>query len=60
MKRPVDKSKKRKAGPPPRVKKTAQSKAFVATARELGCSDDPEAFNQALRKIAPPKRIKLA
>ena len=37
----------------------AQSRAFIRTARELGCDEDQEAFKRALRQIASapsPKR----
>ena len=35
-----------------------QHRAFVNAARELGCDDDPDAFDKALKKVAsaPPSR----
>ena len=37
-------------------KSTDQSKKFIEAARELGCKEDPRAFDRALKKIAeaPP------
>jgi hypothetical protein len=34
----------------------SQREAFIRTARELGCDEDPEAFKRAVRKLAkaPP------
>lgn len=35
---------------------TKQRKKFIETARELGCDEDPEAFERAVKKLAeaPP------
>jgi hypothetical protein len=33
-----------------------QSKKFVQKARELGCDEDPKAFERAFSKIVPPKK----
>ena len=30
----------------------SQKDAFIRTARELGCDEDPEAFKRAVRKLA--------
>jgi hypothetical protein len=32
-----------------------QSARFIEAARELGCDDDPEAFERAFAKIVPSK-----
>lgn len=45
------KKRKRKGGPD----NPAQSKRFIEEARKLGVSEDGEAFNRALDKIAPKK-----
>jgi len=37
------------------TKPTAQSKAFVDAARELGCDESEEAFNATLKKVASRK-----
>jgi hypothetical protein len=42
------------------TKETRQHKRFVEKARELGCDESEEAFDQALGKIAkapPPKTV---
>ena len=33
-----------------------QSERFIRTARELGCDEDPEAFERAFARVVPPKR----
>jgi hypothetical protein len=33
-----------------------QSKRFVEKARELGCDEDPEAFERTFSKVVPSKR----
>jgi methylphosphotriester-DNA--protein-cysteine methyltransferase len=37
---------------------TSQGRAFIKAARELGTDDDPERFNETVRKIAkaPPSK----
>ena len=35
---------------------TDQSKRFVEKARELGCDEDPNAFERTFSKIVPPKK----
>ncbi len=43
----------------PRAKKS-QSVAFIEKAREIGCDEDPAAFDKMLKKIAsapPPKSV---
>jgi hypothetical protein len=39
-----------------KMTKAEQSERFRETAREIGMSEDPEDFERAFRKIAPPKR----
>ncbi len=39
-----------------RKKKESQSQRFIQKARELGCDEDPKAFEQAFSKIVPPKK----
>ena len=33
-----------------------QSQRFIEKARELGCDEDPKAFERMFSKIVPPKR----
>lgn len=43
-----------------RAKTTDQHRRFIEAARELGCSEDPEAFDKAIKKIAkapPPDTV---
>jgi hypothetical protein len=40
----------------PKLTDKRQYERFVETARELGCDESEEAFDQAFRKIVPPKR----
>ena len=35
-----------------------QVKRFIKTAREIGVDESPGAFEKALKKVAPPKKIK--
>ena len=37
---------------------TSQSAKFKEAARELGCDEDPKAFERTFSKIVPPKRPK--
>jgi len=42
-------------------KTNAQSKRFIKSARELGCTEDEKAFDQTLKKLgstAPPDTVK--
>lgn len=44
----------------PEPQGAAQHRAFVKAARELGCDEDPAAFDRTLKKIAsapPPKTV---
>jgi hypothetical protein len=34
----------------------SQGRKFIETARELGCNEDPEAFERAVRNVARPQR----
>jgi hypothetical protein len=36
-------------------KNVDQSEAFIRTARELGCDEDPEVFERVFARIVPPK-----
>jgi hypothetical protein len=46
-----------KRNPYPRPQAVSeQSRRFVETARELGCDEDPEAFERMFARIVPPKR----
>ena len=36
----------------------SQNKRFIEKARELGCDEDPKAFERAFSKVAPPKKPK--
>jgi hypothetical protein len=38
------------------AKPDEQGRAFIAKARELGCDEDPEAFERVFARIVPPKR----
>ena len=38
------------------TKPDEQGRAFIAKARELGCDDDPEAFERVFARVVPPKR----
>jgi hypothetical protein len=40
-------------------KADAQSKAFIDKARELGCDEDPKAFERAFSKVVPPRKPAL-
>ncbi len=40
----------------PKMKDKQQYERFVETARKLGCDESEEAFDDAFRKIVPPKR----
>jgi hypothetical protein len=42
-----------------RAESNKQSKAFINKARELGCDEDPKAFERAFSKIVPPKNPKV-
>jgi hypothetical protein len=33
-----------------------QTRRFVEKARELGCDEDPEAFERVFARVVPPKR----
>jgi hypothetical protein len=33
----------------------SQSQLFIETARELGCDEDPKAFERTFSKVVPPK-----
>ncbi len=35
---------------------TDQGRAFIEKARELGCDEDPAAFDRMFERIVPPKR----
>jgi hypothetical protein len=35
-----------------------QSQKFKRVARELGCDEDPKAFERAFTKVVPPKKPK--
>jgi hypothetical protein len=35
---------------------TDQGRAFIEKARELGCDEDPRAFERVFEQIVPPKR----
>jgi len=39
----------------PKNQDKRQSERFRETARELGCDESEETFDQAFRKIVPPK-----
>ena len=32
-----------------------QSRRFIRTARELGCDEDPEKFEQVFARVVPPR-----
>jgi len=34
----------------------SQSEKFIRTARELGCDEDPEAFERAARQVVRPQK----
>ncbi|HXM18335.1 MAG TPA: hypothetical protein VN934_05940 [Candidatus Tumulicola sp.] len=36
----------------------AQARRFIDKAKELGCDESGESFEQAFKKIVPPKRSK--
>jgi hypothetical protein len=38
------------------IVRVVQAKRFVEAARELGCDEDPKAFEKAFAEIVPPKR----
>jgi hypothetical protein len=40
----------------PKTKDKREYERFVKTARELGCDESEEAFEQTFAKIVPPKR----
>ena len=40
------------------AKADEQSKRFIAKARELGCDEDPKAFERTFGKIVAPKQPK--
>jgi hypothetical protein len=40
----------------PKMSDKRQYERFVETARKLGCDESEEAFEQAFRKIVPPKK----
>ena len=44
-----------KARPKPKFTDKAQSERFIETARKLGVEETGEAFEDAFRKIVPPK-----
>ena len=39
------------------TKQKPQSQAFIDAARELGCDDDPEHFDEMLKKVARHKHV---
>lgn len=53
-KKPSKKKAKRKP-PKPQASSKAQHKRFVEAAREAGADETGEEFEQAFRKIVPPK-----
>jgi len=53
LSRATGREKRRKK--PPRRDNPAQSRKFIEEAKKLGVSEDGEAFNRALDKIAPKK-----
>lgn len=42
--------------PKPKLTDAERHKRFVATAREIGASDDPRDFERAFKKVAPLKK----
>lgn len=38
------------------LKQDEQGQRFIRKARELGCDEDPEAFERVFARIVPPKR----
>lgn len=40
---------------PKKDKEKSQKQRFIETARELGCDETGEKFDEAFRKIVPPK-----
>jgi hypothetical protein len=46
----------RKSASKPKLTDAERHKRFVAMAREVGASDDPEDFEKAFKKVVPPKR----
>jgi hypothetical protein len=40
----------------PKTKDKRQYERFVETARKLGCDEREESFEEAFRKIVPPRR----
>jgi hypothetical protein len=38
------------------MKEKSQKEKFIEKARELGCDEDPKAFEDAFSKVVPPKR----
>jgi hypothetical protein len=40
--------------------RTKQSESFIRKARELGCDEDPEAFERVFARVVPPKRRPVA
>jgi hypothetical protein len=37
-------------------KPKSQHQRFIETARELGCDEDPKAFERTFSKVVPPKK----
>jgi hypothetical protein len=42
--------------PAPKPDDPKQAKRFIEMAREIGVDESPGAFENALKKVAPPKR----
>jgi hypothetical protein len=38
------------------AKPDEQGRAFIAKARELGCDEDPEAFERVFARVVPPRK----
>jgi hypothetical protein len=51
VKRPPSRSAKSKAKPKGEGEKEAQYARFLAAAREAGVSDDPKAFDKAIKRV---------
>lgn len=52
-----DSGQKRKPKPTRKLTKAQQSERFKETARALGVDESAEAFERALERIVPPKRL---
>lgn len=54
----MQKTSVKKSAKKPTKNRNEQTRRFIEKARELGCDEDPKAFERNFNKVVPPKRPK--